>query len=254
VEVDWGDGDYARIATTLVPAAEVLLDAAGAKPGSTLLDVGCGTGNVALAAAARGLDATGVDPATGLIELARDRATREGADARFIVGEAASLPLPDAAFDAVVSAFGVIFAPDPSRAVAEMLRVTRPAGVLALSSWLATGAVFEAGQALREALPAGDQPPPRWDDAGWVRNILEGAGARDVSIGTAEIAFTAASPEAWLAEQVEYHPAWRAASRALAPGARLSARSEAIARLEGGNEDDGAFRATSAYMVAVARR
>jgi ubiquinone/menaquinone biosynthesis C-methylase UbiE len=84
-----------------------------------------------------------------------------------VTGDAGALPLPDAAFDATVSAFGVIFAPAPARALAEMMRVTRPGGVIALTSWAAEGAIFEAGRALCEALPAGegDGPPPRWEDA-----------------------------------------------------------------------------------------
>jgi len=253
VEVDWGDGEYERIAAELMPTAEVLLDAVGAATGSILLDVGCGTGNVAIAAAARGASATGVDPSVRLVELARARAAREGIDARFVVGDASHLPAADAEFDAAVSAFGVIFAPDPARSVAEMLRVTRRGGVIGLTSWLPSGAVFEAGRVLRQALPADEAMPP-WDDPDWIRELLTTAGATGVEVTTAEIAFTAPSPDAWLTAQVEHHPAWRAARSELGPGAWDGVRGRMLDRLGDGNEDPAAFRATSGYLVVVAGR
>jgi SAM-dependent methyltransferase len=256
VEIDWGDGDYARIAATLMPAAEVLLDAVGVAAGEALADVGCGTGNVALAAAARGAVATGVDTSARLLELARARAAGEGAEARFVLGDAGALPLPDAGFDVAASAFGVIFAPDPARALAEMVRVVRPEGRVALTSWTSSGAIFEAGRALRQALPQDDppSPPPRWDDAGWIADRLADAGARDVRATTAEIAFAAESPAAWMAGEEEHHPAWRAARRALGARRWEEVARRMLAALEDGNEDPSAFRATSGYLVVVARR
>ena len=155
MELDWGDGDYALIAAALAPTAEVLVDAAEVAAGQEVADIACGTGNVALAAAARGAAATGVDGSAPLVEQARRRAAAAGLAARFLQGDAGSLPLLDGAFDAAVSAFGVIFAPDPARALAEMVRVTRPGGVVALTSWASEGPICEAGGALRDALPAG---------------------------------------------------------------------------------------------------
>lgn len=101
--LDWGDGDYARTARTLEPAAEAVLDAAGIVRGERVLDMACGTGNAALAAARRGASAKGVDASEALLELARERAAESGADAEFAVGDAAALPVADASFDAVVS-------------------------------------------------------------------------------------------------------------------------------------------------------
>ena len=254
MELDWGDGDYARIAATLEPVAEVLLDAVAPPPGARLLDVACGTGNVALAAAARGALATGVDASPDLVGLARGRAAAAGARGEFLVGDAGALPVPDGAFDATVSCFGVIFAPDPARAAAEMARATRPGGTIALTAWLASGAIWEAGRALRAALPAGDGPSPRWEDAGWVSALLAAAGGRDPRVAEHAIAFTAASPEAWLAEQVDRHPAWRAACRALPADEWREVRRRMLDPLREQNEDRAAFRATSGYLVAVAGR
>jgi ubiquinone/menaquinone biosynthesis C-methylase UbiE len=99
VGLDWGDGEYARTAAALAPAAEVLADAAGVGPGARALDVACGIGSAALAAAARGARVTGVDASPGLVELAAARARAAGADARFVVGRAEALPEGDAAFE-----------------------------------------------------------------------------------------------------------------------------------------------------------
>jgi SAM-dependent methyltransferase len=254
VELDWGDGDYAVIAAALAPTAEVLLDAAAVGAGQAVADIACGTGNVAVAAAARGAHATGVDASSRLVEQARRRAAAAGLAARFLQSAAGTLPLPDAAFDATLSAFGVIFAPDPSRALAEMVRVTRPGGVVALSSWASEGPICEAGRVMREALPAGGGgPPPRWDDVAWVEEMLERAGGRGARTVSARIAFTAGSPHAWLDEQVAHHPAWYWGRRELAE-AWEPVRARMLAALEGGNEDPAAFRATSVYLVTVAAR
>ena len=256
MEIDWGDGDYARTARALAPAAEVLLDSASVTAGHSVLDVGCGTGNVALAAAARGAAATGVDPSARLVALARERAARAGADARFLTGEAGRLPLPDGDFDATLSAFAVIFAPDPAQALAEMVRVTRPGGAVALTSWRSEGPIFAAGRILREAFPSGDGagPEPRWHDAAWVAEALGAAGARDVRTTTAGLGYSAESPEAWLAEHEEHHPAWRWGRRTLGPGTWRGVRAQMLAALHAGNEDRSAFRTRSHYLVAVAAR
>ena len=255
MEIDWGDGDYARTARALAPAAEVLLDAASATAGQRVLDVGCGTGNVALAAAARGAAATGVDPSARLVALARERAARAGADARFLTGDAGRLPLPDGAFDATVSAFAVIFAPDPARALAEMVRVTRPGGAVALTSWCSEGPIFAAGRILREAFPAGDGRA----GAALARRRLGRRGARRGrrarrAHDAAGLGYSAESPEAWLAEHEEHHPAWRWGRRTLGPEAWEGVRARMLAALEAGNEDPSAFRTTSPYLVAVAAR
>ena len=95
MEIDWGDGDYGLIAAALAPTAEVLLDAVRAGQGQALLDVACGTGNVALAAAARGAAATGVDASAPLVEQARERAAAAGLEARFLDGRRrAACPCP----------------------------------------------------------------------------------------------------------------------------------------------------------------
>ena len=252
VGLDWGDGDYARTAALLAPAAEVLVDAAGVAAADRVLDVGCGTGNAGLVAAARGGRVTGVDESPGLVELAAARARAEGADARFVVGRAEALPVEDSAFDVVLSSFGVIFAEAAPRAAAEMVRAARPGGVVALTSWRPEGPIRAVSGLMRGAFPQPSGAPARWGDPDWVAPLLIAAGAEDVRIEDADIAFRDASPEAWLAEQEEHHPVWRWASRELGPDAWAPLREEMIAALAEGNEDPGAFLTTSRYLVVRA--
>ncbi|GAA4931499.1 class I SAM-dependent methyltransferase [Streptomyces coeruleoprunus] len=134
-----------------------------------VLDVGTGSGPAALAAAGAGADVTGLDLEPGLVRVARDRArTAEltGA-ARFVVGDALALPFPDASFDAVLSTFGVMFAPDPARAAAELVRVCRPGGVVAVASWTPDGVMGRIAPTVTHHLPdRPDMPPPptRWGE------------------------------------------------------------------------------------------
>ena len=107
---DWGIGRYERFAPDLEPAAEHVVELAGLHPGERVLDLGCGTGNAALLAARAGAAVTGIDPASRLLEIARERLAADGLDGSFVVGDAQALPFRDGEFDAVLSVFGVIFA------------------------------------------------------------------------------------------------------------------------------------------------
>lgn len=253
-ELDWGDGDYERTAVTVEPVAAVVLDAAGVTGGDRMLDVACGTGNAALAAAARGAKVVGVDAAEGLVALAGRRAASAGADVRFIVGDALDLPVADAAFDAVVSVFGVIFAPDAERAAAELLRAVRPSGRIALASWVPEGAITSIGRLLWSAVSAPPSDPPRWGDAAWASDLLARHGASDVAVAEHALAFTADSPSAWFAEQEEHHPVWRWCRRQTAEGRWADLRDESVALLTDANEDARGFRTTSRYLVVTAGR
>src|SRR4051812_21515695 len=124
----WAAGDYAAVAATIVDVSDRAVGAAGVEPGQAVLDVATGTGNAALAAAALGARVTGLDLTPDLLEIARRRAQAESLEIAFDQGDAQSLPYEDATFDAVVSVFGAMFAPDHARTAAELLRVCRPGG------------------------------------------------------------------------------------------------------------------------------
>lgn len=160
----WASADYAAVATLIMPMAEHLAQAADLRPGDRVLDVATGSGNAALAAARCGCQVTGIDYVPGLLERGRERAAAERLPVTFAEGDAEDLQFPDASFDAVLSCLGVMFAPDQERSAAELVRVCRPGGTIALANWTPTGFI---GQLLRTVgrhvpPPAGVRPPTLW--------------------------------------------------------------------------------------------
>ncbi len=171
----WSSGDLARVlagSTTLV--GELLCEAVLLKAGERVLDVGTGTGNTAISAARRRTKVVGIDFVPALIERARVRAKFDGFTIRFEEGDAESLPFADASFDAVLSTFGVMFAPDQTRAAREMLRVVRPGGRIGLANW--TPESFQARQfALLERFagePSSGPAPSRWGTEDGLRALF----------------------------------------------------------------------------------
>jgi ubiquinone/menaquinone biosynthesis C-methylase UbiE len=131
----WSGASYERIAETFAPIHDRIVARLASGPGTRLLDVACGTGGVALRAARTGADVVGVDISADQLEKARSAAAEARLAIRFDEGDAQELPYADAEFDAVASAFGIVFAPDHGRAANELARVCRPAGRLALTTW-----------------------------------------------------------------------------------------------------------------------
>src|SRR5262245_41265117 len=108
----WASGDFAVIGTTLQSVGEALCESADLRAGSAVLDVACGNGNAALAAARRFCEVTGIDYVPALLARAAERSQAERLAVRFMEADAERLPFDDASFDAVLSTFGVMFAPD----------------------------------------------------------------------------------------------------------------------------------------------
>jgi SAM-dependent methyltransferase len=219
-----------------------------------VLDVGCGTGNALMVAAARGARVMGIDPSARLVDRARARAAEAGVAATFAVAAAERMPLPSEAFDATLSVFAAIFAPDSDAAVAEMLRVTTPGGLLVLTSWLDEGGLAPTARILRDALPPQPGPPRMWGDRAWIEGLLAARGASEVDLVRHELTVTGASPEAVLADLEANHPAWRHGLRVLGEPAWADVHDASLDALRAANEDSGAFAATSPYLVARARR
>ena len=137
---------FSRLESMTTPPAGRLVAFVNIKSGEKVLDVACGTGVVAITAARRGAAVKGLDLAPALLERARFNAKLAGVDIEFIEGDAEALPYADASFDVVMSQYGHIFAPRPAIAMQEMLRVLRPGGKIAFSTWppeLFTGRLFD---------------------------------------------------------------------------------------------------------------
>ena len=131
----WSLGAYERLAARFGPVQDQLVERVGIAAGDRVLDVATGTGEVAVRAAARGAQVTAIDISTPMIEKARRRADEAGVDVSFDTGDAEYLPYEDACFDAVVSNFGLIFAPDHANVASELARVACPGGRLAFTAW-----------------------------------------------------------------------------------------------------------------------
>jgi SAM-dependent methyltransferase len=171
----WMSGNYGHFATFLEPGALEFLACLEVAPGTQMLDVACGAGQVAIPAARAGAEVTGIDIASNLIEQAQARARAEGLDARFDEGDAEMMPYEDASFDLVVSLFGAMFAPRPERVAGELVRVCRPGGRIVMANWMPEGHVGQMFKIIGKYVP----PPPlmvspvKWGDERAVRERLK---------------------------------------------------------------------------------
>ncbi|VWX63797.1 conserved hypothetical protein [Burkholderiales bacterium 8X] len=163
-KVAWASGDYAVIGTTLQLVGEQLAEAADLLHGERVLDVAAGNGNATLAAARRGARVTSTDYVPVLLERGAERAHAERLEVDFQVADVEALPFADASFDAVLSSFGVMFAPNHPQSAAEMARVCRPGGRIALANWTPEGFIGQLFKTLGKHLPppAGLQSPSLW--------------------------------------------------------------------------------------------
>jgi SAM-dependent methyltransferase len=173
--VVWSSGPYQGVTETIRDIHQVVIERLDPQPGQRLLDVACGTGAVAELAAATGAEVVGVDIAPALIEQARDRAAQGGLEIDYRVGDAEALELEDASFDLVASTCGVMFAPDHQAIAAELARVTKPGGRMALACWTPESGVaqlFAVMRPFQPAPPAGVGNQFDWGREDYVRNLL----------------------------------------------------------------------------------
>src|SRR5947208_6654159 len=134
----WEKGDFTGIADTMCKSGEALVEKLGISKGMQVLDLGCGDGTTAVAAAKLGADVLGIDIAKNLVEAGNRRAAERGlTNLKFQEGDASNLEqVPDKSFDLVVSIFGAMFAPKPFEVAKEMVRITRPAGRIVMGNWI----------------------------------------------------------------------------------------------------------------------
>ena len=160
----WSSGDYALIGTTLQLVGERLAEVCDVRWDERVLDVAAGNGNATLAAARRGGQVTSTDYVPALLERGAERARAERLKVHFQSADAEALPFDDAAFDVVLSTFGVMFAPDHVQAAAELARVCRPGGRIGLANWTPAGFIGQMFKTLGRHLPppAGVQSPALW--------------------------------------------------------------------------------------------
>lgn len=158
----WSSGGlaYDEISRQISSALEHCVRRANPRPGEQFLDVATGTGWTSRLLAARGAQVVGVDIAADLIDAAKTLRQTQGLDITYQVADAEKLPFKDGQFDAVVSTFGVMFVARPEVAAAEIARVCRKGGRVALTTWLPDSNVFEMFRVMRAYMPAPPTPAP----------------------------------------------------------------------------------------------
>jgi ubiquinone/menaquinone biosynthesis C-methylase UbiE len=156
----WSAGDFSKVAEHIESAAEAFVDRLDIKPGMKVLDVACGSGNLAVLAAQEGADVSGIDIAPNLINAARKRAYRHALDIDFQEGDAESMPYNDAEFDLVMTMFGAMFCPRPEVTAEELLRVCKQGGTIAMANWTPDGFAGQMFKFSGKYLPPPEMPPP----------------------------------------------------------------------------------------------
>ena len=175
-QATWASGDFAVVGTTLQIVGESLAEAADIRADERVLDVAAGNGNATLAAARRFAHVTSTDYVPALLDKGRDRATAEGLAVRFLEADVEELPFADRTFDAVLSTFGAMFAPNHRRTADEMTRVLRPGGRLALANWTPEGFIGRLFKVIgaHVAPPAGLTSPAMWGNERYVAGLFGG--------------------------------------------------------------------------------
>lgn len=156
----WEAGDYGTFAKYLELGAMEFFDRLQIQPGTKMLDVACGAGQLTIPAAKRGIRVTAIDLAQNLVDQARQRAEQEGLDIEITQGDAEALPYPDASFDIVLSLIGSMFAPRPELVASEMIRVCRTGGKIIMGNWTPEGHVGQMFKIIGKYIPPPNIPSP----------------------------------------------------------------------------------------------
>jgi SAM-dependent methyltransferase len=255
----WAAGDYAAVAERIdeVPPRD-LLERVPVRPGDEVLDVATGTGNVALPAAAAGAYVTGLDITPELFDTARERASAQGVEVDWVEGDAEDLPFDDERFDAVLSVFGVQFAPRHEVVAHELARVTRPGGRIGLVNWTPEGLIGEMFKLMGKYLPAPPDyasPPPLWGNEEHVRELFANTGIElDFARGHNPWRFDSAEHFVVFFE-TNYGPTLKARERLTAEGSWADLREELHALAERRNEaTDGSLLIHAEYLVTMGQK
>ena len=256
MKATWMSGDFDRVAQVYAPSARAFVERLRLTPGTRVLDVACGSGNLSFPAARAGADVIGVDIATNLIETARGRARAEELHVYFDEGDAEQMPYGDSSFDVVMTMFGAMFAPRPEQTAKEMLRVCRPGGRIAMANWTPTGFIGRmfkttAAHVAPPAIPS----PLLWGDEATVRERLRD-GVEELHFNYRTCAFRFALTPAQAVDFFRewYGPTLRAFASLDAEGQAALRRDLTRLWSEHNLATDGTTHVESEYMEVVATR
>jgi ubiquinone/menaquinone biosynthesis C-methylase UbiE len=243
----WGAGNFAAVAEKIGEVGELCVERAGVRPGMTVLDVACGTGNATLPAARAGGRVTGLDFQPDLLAVARERAADAMLEVDWVEGDVQEMPFAGDSFDRVLSTFGHMFALDHERTAAEMRRVCR--GRIVTCCWTPEGAIGRMFGAIAALVPPppGSAPPLLWGTEAHVRELLGGV----IEFERRHVEWRDESPEAYADFMLESFGPLLDAREAL--GERAGELRPAFVRyLEQENtERDGSLAFRGEYLVSV---
>jgi ubiquinone/menaquinone biosynthesis C-methylase UbiE len=251
----WIAGDFGEIAKSIARGGEEFIERLNLTPGMKVLDVACGTGNLAIPAARAGADVTGVDIAPNLIEQAKATAAAEGLAAKFEVGDAEAMPYAEGEFDVVMTMFGAMFAPRPDVTASELIRVCAPGGRIAMANWTPvafTGQMFKANS--RHVPPPQGMPSPLlWADEAAIRERF-GDGVKDLTMTRREITFAFPFGPAQVVEHFrKYFGPTQKAFESLDEAGQDALRKDLLELwTEHNHANDGTTRVTSEYLEVIA--
>ena len=252
----WAAGDWDEFASLIAPVGVGVLERIRPRPGIELLDVGTGNGeNIAIPAALAGATVTGLDLTPELLVHARRHAADAGVEITWVEGDAGQLPFADASFDQVVSTFGAFIAPDHRQAAAELVRVRRPGGLIAMTTWASDGLIGEVFQLSNRFLPPppdGAGAPQEWGVDAHVHETFEAAGAT-AAIARESVVFAFPSVVSTVQRFADELGIFVIAQRLLEPEGRwgdfLAAFEELVRRFN--EAHDGSVRLRSEYLLIV---
>lgn len=194
-QATWASGDFSIIGTTLQIVGEALCESVDLLSGSRVLDVACGNGNAALAAARRGAVVTGLDYVPALLQNAKGRAQAERLALDLVEGDAENLPFGDAHFDVALSTFGIMFAPNQEQAASEIMRVVKPGGRIGLCNWTPEGFIGQLLKTVGKHVPppAGVASPIYWGTEARLNELFRAAQSIRVARKTFVFRYTSAA-------------------------------------------------------------
>src|SRR3954470_20436707 len=249
----WSSGDYAVVGTTLQIVGEDLCEALDLRAGQKVLDVAAGNGNATLAAARRWCNVVSTDYVSSLLERGQLRAKADGLQVEFKVADAEALGFDDAAFDVVMSTFGVMFTPDQDRAAAELLRVCRNGGKIGLANWTPEGFIGQLFKTLGKHLPppAGARSPALWGTEARVSEMFASSAA-SIKTERRHFNFRYRSPEHFLEVFKNYYGPMLKAFAALDTANQQRLRDDILALIATMNRaSDGSMIVPSEYLEIV---
>ena len=248
----WAAGDPDAIAELTWDVGAVVAGTVAIEAGMKVLDVGTGTGSVAIRAAQAGADVVGLDIAPEQFDVARRRAADAGVEIEWVQGDAEALPFEDDSFDRVLSAFGAIFAADSKLAADELVRVCRPGGEIVMANWCPESLPGRLSAMLHGKLAPGETGPTEWGTHGHVRRRLGGQLVLAIEPLSVDLVFE--SVDAMLAHyEANYGPLVTARAE-FEPQRYEDLRKELRAWMEELDAGDGETRVTASYLLVVGHK